>query len=75
MNITDLRLITFSNLHAVNLYLNSALDWGNFTIKFENILENNDFGYGREGSVVVYGDVSQLLFLSRGKQMTDMRLG
>ena len=50
-------MITFSNIHSVNLYLNSPLEWGNFTIKFDNILENNDFGYGKEGSVVVYGDV------------------
>ena len=70
-----MREITFSNIQSVHLYINSALDWGNFTIKFENILENNDFGYGREGSVVVYGDVSQLLFLSRGKQMTHICLG
>ena len=49
--------ITFSNIQSVHLYINSALDWGNFSIKFENILENNDFGYGREGSVVVYGEV------------------
>ena len=54
---TDLKLITFTNIHSVNLYLNSPLEWGNFTIKFNNILENNDFGYGKEGSVVVYGDV------------------
>ena len=52
-----MREITFSNIHSVHMYLNSALEWGNFTIKFDNILENNDFGYGREGSVVVYGDV------------------
>jgi len=56
-NMTDLKLITFTNIHSVNLYLNSPLEWGNFTIKFNNILENNDFGYGKEGSVVVYGDV------------------
>ena len=49
-------MITFSNLHAVNLYLNSALDWGNFTVKFDNIHADHDFGYGKEGSVVVYGE-------------------
>ena len=57
-DITDLKEITFSSIHSVHLYINSALDWGNFTIKFDNILEKNDFGYGREGSVVVYGEVS-----------------
>ena len=59
-DITELKEITFSNIQSVHLYINSALDWGNFTIKFENILENNDFGYGREGSVVVYGEVSEV---------------
>ena len=49
--------ITFSNIHSVNLYLNSALTWGNMTIKFENIQQINDFGYGKTGSVVVYGEV------------------
>ena len=56
-DITDLKEITFSNIQSVHLYINSALDWGNLTIKFENILEKTDFGYGREGSVVVYGEV------------------
>ena len=60
-DITDLKEITFSNIQSVHLYINSALDWGNFTIKFDNILEKNDFGYGREGSVVVYGEVSGIL--------------
>ena len=47
----------FSNLHSVNLYLNSALSWGNLTISFENIHTENDFGYGQTGSVVVSGEV------------------
>ena len=56
-DITDLHEITFSNIHSVNLYLNSALTWGNMTIRFENIQQINDFGYGKTGSVVVYGEV------------------
>ena len=64
-DITDLKEITFSNIQSVHLYINSALDWGNFTIRFENILEKNDFGYGREGSVVVYGEVSGLHLIGR----------
>ena len=62
-DITDLKEITFSNIQSVHLYINSALDWGNFTIRFDNILEKNDFGYGREGSVVVYGEVSAFLIV------------
>ena len=27
------------------------------TIKFENIMNTNDFGYGKTGSIVVYGEV------------------
>ena len=56
-NLTALQRITFSNLTSVNLYLNSALDWGNLTISFQNIHQETDFGYGREGSVVVHGEV------------------
>ena len=52
-----MREITFSNVHSVHLYLNSALEWGNFTVKFDKILARTDFGYGRAGSVVVYGEV------------------
>ena len=56
-DLRDLREIRFSSVHSVNLYLNSALTWGNMTIKFENILNTNDFGYGKTGSIVVYGEV------------------
>ena len=52
-----MREITFSNVHSVHLYLNSGLEWGNVTVRFDKILARTDFGYGRAGSVVVYGEV------------------
>ena len=56
-DITALKQITFSNIHSVQLYLNSALTWGNISITFQDILSTHDFGYGATGSVVVYGEV------------------
>jgi len=56
-DLTSLEEISFLNVHSVALYLKSSLDWGNVTIRFENILTSHDFGYGKTGSVVAFGGV------------------
>lgn len=56
-DLTDVSTIVFTRLHSVNLYLRNDLSWGNLTIRFHNIREINDFGYGKNGSVIIYGQV------------------